>query len=110
MADSGYLVPPSQDPSKEHIWWETKKRLDRFLPDLFKEIFPEPPSEKPLPTSETTSPVLPSHNNAASAAEETPDENGPPAPSQPESDSSEAEAETKTKAEAGSPNPEQASP
>jgi brefeldin A-resistance guanine nucleotide exchange factor 1 len=41
MADSGYLTPPpTQDPSKEKIWIETRKRLDRFLPNLFTEIFP----------------------------------------------------------------------
>ncbi|PYH96295.1 Sec7 domain protein [Aspergillus ellipticus CBS 707.79] len=51
MADGGYLVPPSQDPSKEQIWNETKKRLDRFLPDLFNEIFPPVPDEKPAPAA-----------------------------------------------------------
>jgi hypothetical protein len=39
MADGGYLVPPSQDPSKEEIWVETRTRLGRFLPDLFSEIY-----------------------------------------------------------------------
>lgn len=55
MADGGYLAPPSQDPSKEKIWVETQKRLDRFLPQLFTEIFPpapEPPSEQTLPSDE----------------------------------------------------------
>ncbi|KAL4872680.1 hypothetical protein BDV12DRAFT_161990 [Aspergillus spectabilis] len=55
MADLGHLVPPSQDPSKNNIWTETKKRLDRFLPDLFKEIFPDAPKEKP-PASAPGSP------------------------------------------------------
>jgi golgi-specific brefeldin A-resistance guanine nucleotide exchange factor 1 len=41
MADGGYLVPPSQNPSKEKIWIETRKRLERFLPDLFGELFPD---------------------------------------------------------------------
>lgn len=45
MADGGYLVPPSQDPSKEEIWTETRKRLGRFLPDLFAEIFPDASTE-----------------------------------------------------------------
>lgn len=52
MADGGYLAPPSQDPSKETIWVETQKRLDRFLPQLFAEIFPparEAPSEQMMP-------------------------------------------------------------
>lgn len=38
MAKDGYLVPPGEDPSKEKLWVETWKRLDRFLPDLRKEL------------------------------------------------------------------------
>lgn len=38
MASSGYLVSPKQDPSKEKIWTETWKRIDRFLPDLRREL------------------------------------------------------------------------
>ncbi len=38
MAKDGYLVPLSEDPSKEKLWVETWKRLDRFLPDLRKEL------------------------------------------------------------------------
>lgn len=38
MSSSGYLIPPSQDPSHEKLWSETWKRLDRFLPDLRKEL------------------------------------------------------------------------
>ena len=38
MSSSGYLVPPDQDPSHEKLWVETWKRLDRFLPDLKKEL------------------------------------------------------------------------
>lgn len=41
MADGGYLAPLSQDPSREKIWVETRKRLERFLPTLFAELFPE---------------------------------------------------------------------
>ncbi|KAL2800397.1 hypothetical protein BJX66DRAFT_331975 [Aspergillus keveii] len=53
MADGGHLVPPSQDPSKETTWTETKKRLDRFLPDLFKELFPGTPKDIPAPSPPT---------------------------------------------------------
>lgn len=58
MADGGYLVPPSQDPSKEEMWLETRKRLGRFLPDLFAEIFPESAKEpeKSQPGSAVPSP------------------------------------------------------
>lgn len=38
MSSSGYLVPPSEDPSNEKLWTETWKRIDRFLPDLRKEL------------------------------------------------------------------------
>ncbi|KAG6366880.1 hypothetical protein INS49_001061 [Diaporthe citri] len=38
MSSNGYLVPPSQDPSKEKLWSESWKRIDRFLPDLRKEL------------------------------------------------------------------------
>ncbi|KAJ4174513.1 GDP/GTP exchange factor for ARF [Fusarium falciforme] len=34
MASSGYLVSPNKDSSKEELWSETWKRIDRFLPDL----------------------------------------------------------------------------
>jgi len=52
-------VPPSQDPSKEEIWVETRKRLGRFLPDLFAEIFPDAAkdSEKSRPGTAVSSPV-----------------------------------------------------
>ncbi|KAI9649617.1 GDP/GTP exchange factor for ARF [Ciborinia camelliae] len=38
MSSSGYLVPHSQDEAQEKLWTETWKRIDRFLPDLRKEI------------------------------------------------------------------------
>lgn len=38
MASSGYLVSPKQEPSKEQLWTETWKRIDRFLPDLRGEL------------------------------------------------------------------------
>jgi len=48
MAKDGYLVPPSEDASREKLWTETWKRLDRFLPDLRKELpqLSEPEKEK----------------------------------------------------------------
>ncbi|CAK7562594.1 MAG: GDP/GTP exchange factor for ARF [Sporothrix epigloea] len=38
MASSGYLVAPGTDPTKEELWTETWKRIDRFLPDLKNEL------------------------------------------------------------------------
>ncbi|KAH8602112.1 hypothetical protein B0O99DRAFT_605636 [Bisporella sp. PMI_857] len=45
MSSSGFLVAPKQDPSKEKLWVETWKRLDRFLPDLRKELDLDPKEE-----------------------------------------------------------------
>ncbi|KAJ5312471.1 hypothetical protein N7508_003301 [Penicillium antarcticum] len=61
MADGGYLVSPSQDPSKEETWVETRKRLGRFLPDLFTEVFPEASQEAETsrPGSVIASPIQP---------------------------------------------------
>ncbi|KAJ5558509.1 hypothetical protein N7535_008723 [Penicillium sp. DV-2018c] len=72
MADSGYLVPPSQDPSKEELWVETQKRLGRFLPDLFVEIFPEAPKEpeKSRPSSALSSAQQPNETEQASEVEQ----------------------------------------
>ncbi|KAF8861848.1 Sec7-domain-containing protein [Acephala macrosclerotiorum] len=42
MSSSGYLVPPGEDPSQEKLWTETWKRIDRFLPDLRKELDLDP--------------------------------------------------------------------
>ncbi|KAI2628938.1 Sec7-domain-containing protein [Xylaria nigripes] len=38
MSSSGYLVPPSKDPSQETLWVESWKRIDRFLPELRKDL------------------------------------------------------------------------
>ena len=38
MASSKHLVPPASDPSKEKIWTETWKRIDRFVPELKNEL------------------------------------------------------------------------
>ncbi len=48
MSSSGYLVPPDQDPEQAELWNETWKRLNRFLPNLFEELFPEE-AKKPPP-------------------------------------------------------------
>ena len=41
MVDGGYLQPP-KDEKPSRIWQETWKRVDRSLPGLFRDIFPEP--------------------------------------------------------------------
>ncbi|KUJ06887.1 uncharacterized protein LY89DRAFT_702760 [Mollisia scopiformis] len=50
MSSSGYLVPPSEDPSQEKLWTETWKRIDRFLPDLRKELDLDPKEPPPAAT------------------------------------------------------------
>ena len=41
MSSGGYLVPPDQNPHEEKLWVETWRRLERFLPNLRAELFPE---------------------------------------------------------------------
>ncbi|KAJ2998601.1 hypothetical protein NUW58_g273 [Xylaria curta] len=59
MSSSGYLVPPNKDPSQEKLWVETWKRIDRFLPDLRRDLSLEAEEEEgvapeaPTATSET---------------------------------------------------------
>ncbi|KAK1146081.1 GDP/GTP exchange factor for ARF [Aspergillus melleus] len=95
MADGGYLVPPSQDAAKETIWTETKKRLDRFLPDLFKEIFPDVSNEKP-PVSAVTSPDPSSATESATEPpndEKVKEEQTLPDPPAPEADAGDEKTE-----------------
>ena len=46
MASSGYLVSPKEDPSKEKLWTETWKRIDRFIPELRSDLGPEKPEQE----------------------------------------------------------------
>ncbi|KAH9883841.1 Sec7-domain-containing protein [Xylariomycetidae sp. FL2044] len=65
MSSSGYLVPPSKDPSQEKLWVETWKRIDRFLPDLRNELALEDPE-----TGETAEAAPTSDESAKPTAEE----------------------------------------
>lgn len=77
MSSNGYLVPPSRNPEREELWNETWKRIDRFLPDLRKDldldepVVPEPvvpePVPAPEPVPEAAAPVVESEK--AQAAE-----------------------------------------
>lgn len=67
MSSNGYLVPPSQNPEREELWSETWKRIDRFLPDLRKDLaLEEEPKENPPPAA-----VTPEVAGEATAAPET---------------------------------------
>ena len=52
MTSGGYLVPPQQDPRHEKLWFETWSRLDRFLPRLYSEIYPDTPQAPPQPNNQ----------------------------------------------------------
>lgn len=41
MADGGFIEPPEKGKQPTELWQETCKRVDRFLPNLIKEIFPQ---------------------------------------------------------------------
>lgn len=41
MADGGFIAPPEKGKPSSELWEETCKRVDRFLPDLIREIFPQ---------------------------------------------------------------------
>ncbi len=79
MADGGYLVPPSGDEKASEIWTETWKRVDRFLPDLFAEIFPKanPPPTTATAAKDAEKPFVPSAEPYKEIVED------PPAPVEP---------------------------
>ncbi|KAK4999865.1 GDP/GTP exchange factor for ARF [Elasticomyces elasticus] len=64
MSSGGYLAPPSEDTEQteqqQQLWHETWMRLNRFLPGLMPELFPDvasvPPQPKRKEKSETTMP------------------------------------------------------
>jgi brefeldin A-resistance guanine nucleotide exchange factor 1 len=49
MSNGGFLVPPDKNPQNEKLWTETWKRLDRFLPKLMVEIFPDEAKNPAIP-------------------------------------------------------------
>ena len=51
LSSGGYLAPPDEKPERERLWVETWKRINRFQPGLFKELFPEEAS-KPVKARE----------------------------------------------------------
>jgi brefeldin A-resistance guanine nucleotide exchange factor 1 len=96
MADGGYLVSPSQDPSKEEIWVETRKRLGRFLPDLFSEIFPDVPNEPEKSPQHSTVSSLeePRETEKATEAEKKSEETAPRQDSEGTKDAANAESQS----------------
>lgn len=41
LSNGGYLAPPDENPEREQLWTETWKRINRFQPNLFAELFPD---------------------------------------------------------------------
>ena len=41
MSSDGYLAPPDEKPANAELWIQTWNTLDRFLPGLLSELFPE---------------------------------------------------------------------
>ena len=73
MADGGYLAPPSNNEKPSEIWEETWKRINRFLPGLFREVFPEP---RALP-SDSHGKRPPQHEEASMPTKEAPNQEEP---------------------------------
>ena len=62
MADGGFIQPPSDGSPPTELWDETCKRVDRFLPNLIAEIFPQvnaSPSQTKPPEIEDKPPADP---------------------------------------------------
>lgn len=62
MADGGFIQPPSSGSPPTEVWDETCKRVDRFLPDLIADIFPQvnaPQPETKPPEFEGEAPIEP---------------------------------------------------
>jgi brefeldin A-resistance guanine nucleotide exchange factor 1 len=53
MSNGGFLAPPSEKPEQEVLWNETWKRINRFLPNFFAELFPGE-SQKPKAATRTS--------------------------------------------------------
>ncbi|KAK6438732.1 GDP/GTP exchange factor for ARF [Oleoguttula sp. CCFEE 5521] len=56
MSNGGHIVPPSeaQNEQQKLLWVETSTRLERFLPGLMAELFPEAEKQQTLPERPTT--------------------------------------------------------
>lgn len=80
LSSGGYLVPPDEKPEKEELWNETWKRINRFLPNFFAELFPEEAKKpkverkaKEAATKEKENEQAPVEDKAESAPEKSPE-------------------------------------
>ena len=65
MADGGYLVLPSHDEKPSEIWEKTRERVDRFLPKLFRDVFPESDVPEAKASAASTQPDRPTEEASA---------------------------------------------
>ena len=63
-------MPPSENTNKSEIWDETWKRVDRFLPELYKEIFPRASPPASLTKTETSEKSPPRDKEPSSKLDE----------------------------------------
>ena len=71
MSSDGYLAPPDQKPANAELWIQTWNMLDRFLPDLFAELFPEE-AKKPRAPRKPAGTAAVDANSLASRPDTTP--------------------------------------
>ncbi|GAA6025135.1 hypothetical protein JCM8202_005730 [Rhodotorula sphaerocarpa] len=77
MNASGFLVPPSdkRDEDQARLWTATFERIQPFLPELQRELFPPPPVPVPFSSAAVPSSTPP----AAPSASQVPSTAAPPA-------------------------------
>ena len=66
MNKEGYLIPQSDNPDHARLWDETWKRLERFLPNMYRDIFPESAS---APATAPAAPEVDNKNGGVETAE-----------------------------------------
>jgi brefeldin A-resistance guanine nucleotide exchange factor 1 len=57
LSSGGFLSPPDEKPEQEQMWNETWKRINRFQPNLFAELFPDEAGKPPKTPREEKAPV-----------------------------------------------------
>jgi brefeldin A-resistance guanine nucleotide exchange factor 1 len=79
MSSQGILVPPSGDEEQERavLWNETWRRLDRFLPHLCAEIFPDEVKKPRTTTAATAAAAAAAKNSHESATAPAPAQSQP---------------------------------
>ncbi|GAA5882904.1 hypothetical protein JCM1840_000744 [Sporobolomyces johnsonii] len=84
MNASGFLLPPYDDHRTEQharLWDATFDRIQPFLPELQRELFPPPPVPVPFSAAESADPHHPHHHHQQQQQKQSPPP--PPAAAQP---------------------------